>query len=86
MGKAVRVTVTIPEDIVAAVDKIARRTKASRSKVVTLFLDQAQRDARRKALMRDQTMSRNAELQNAFRLLTKSGPNMSLPKRRGRDR
>lgn len=50
MGRAQRVTVTIPEEIVAAVDSIARRTKASRSKVIARILDRAGREAQRKAL------------------------------------
>jgi len=51
MTRALRVTVTIPEEIVATVDSMAKRRKVSRSRVVTEILDRASREARRKALI-----------------------------------
>ena len=72
MGKALRVTVTIPEDIVAAIDSVAKRTRASRSKVITHILDEARRDEQRKALAEGyQVMSaENAEFAESAHALS----------------
>lgn len=51
MTRALRVTVTVPEETVAAVDNIARRTHTSRSKVVSQILNRAALEAQHKSLV-----------------------------------
>lgn len=72
MTRALRVTVTVPEEIVVAIDNMAKRKKLSRSRIVTQILDRASREARHKALVEGyQAMSEeNAEFAEAVRPLS----------------